>query len=625
MSSDKSKHLRQWRRLSDAFARGLSPKFPGEIYEWAERIELRNGYAVKGRFDINRSNYMREPFHALRKQAVRRVVIQKAVQTGGTLIADMWLPYLICQYPGETLWILQDDDMAKKYCEARLMPLLEGIPDVQKKLPKDRFAKQRTAIFFPHMSLILGGANEGNVQTLSKQYVICDEVWLYPPGIVRQAKKRTEAYPNSSKILLIGQAGEVGDDMDLEWTSTNMAEWNWPCPHCAKLNPYRWTVKRADGSYAGMIWDRNETTCPDGRWNIHAAAKTARMVCEHCGGDVPDKPELRRQLDRNGVYVPANPGAPADSVGFHWPAWACPDISFGKLVAEYLSAKEQDDLHGYKLPLMEFRQKVEALPWDPNTDTEMIRIVSEHYDPSAAWPEERFRFLTVDCQKDFKEFWWVVRAWASSGESRQIARGRADTWEGVAEIQRQYSVRDNNVFVDCGYEQTKVAQECVKRGSWMQVPGGRTRVSWIALKGVRQETFTHSLKGRQEKRVYSELDYLNPMIGQAQGGMRCPFFSWSNLNVKDILRRHRDGDASKFLSLPDEAPPGDQWSYTAQMNSEMREKQTDERGKKISIWRPIGRRPNHYWDCEAMQIVAALIAQVIGGQVVSIAASGATD
>lgn len=604
-------------QLDNAYAQGWSPPFSGQIYEWGARLNLQNGYAVKGSFDVNRSSYMRAPFEALKNPAIRQIVVQKAVQTGGSLVADVFVPYIICESPGELLWLFQNDDIAKKYAESRAMPLINGTEGVNRLMPQSRFDKQKTAIFFDTMSLIMAGANESNVQTLSKQYVICDEVWLYDPGIVRQAKKRTEAFPYTSKFLVIGQAGAVGDDMDLEFGDSNKNEWHWVCPGCAKLNPYRWTIKRSDGSYAGMIWDRNETTCPNGRWNILAAAKTARMICEHCGHDIPDNPEKRRQLDRAGVYVPMNPNADPTRAGFHWPAWACPDIAFGKLVAEYLAAKEQDDLHGYKLPLMEFRQKVEALPWNPNNETEMVRIVSEHYDPNSAWPDERFRFMTVDCQKDFKEFWYVVRAWSATGESRQIARGRADTWEDISNVQKANNVRDNNVFVDCGYEQTKVAAECVKHGSWIQVANGRSRVSWIALKGVRQETFTHTNRktGKADMRVYSELDYINPAIGQSHGGLMCPFFSWSNLNVKDILRRHRDGEAQKFLSLPDEAPPSDQWSYTAQMNSEIREKQVNESGKKISIWRPIGRRPNHYWDCESMQLVGALIAQVLGGRV----------
>ena len=599
-----------YNEIIEEVAASITQIFRGEIYDYGATIDLQNGYAVRGKFDVSRSSYMRGPFESLRNSAVRQVIVQKAVQTGGSLIADIWVPYLIEHDAGELLWLFQDEDMAKKYSETRFGPLVQRQPSLRQFMPENRNDRQKTTIIFPHMSLIMGGANEGNVQTLSKRYVICDEVWLYKPGIVRQAKKRTEAFPYNSKVFVVSQAGTTGDDMDLEWQASNQNLWHWQCPHCTRFNPFQWSIKRNDGSYAGMTWTRNDVTCPNGRWNILEAAKTARLVCEHCGGEVDDRPALRRQLDRNGKYFPKNPNADPTIHGYHWPAWACPDISFGKLVAEYLKAKEQDELHGYKLPLQEFRQKVEAMPWDSNAVHEMVMLTSEPYNPQAEWPEEKFRFLTVDCQKDFKEFWYVVRSWAESGESRQLARGRAESWEEAANIQKQFGVRDNNVFVDCGYEQSKVATECVKHGG---IAAGRW-VSWIAVKGVRQEVFTHQTKAGSEKRPYSTLDWLNPSIGRGGTSKPCPFFSWSNLQVKDILRRHRDGDAAKFLSLPDDAPPGDQWSYTAQMNSEIREKQMDERGRKVNIWRPIGRRPNHYWDCEAMQVVAALIAQIIGSR-----------
>ena len=30
------------------------------------------------------------------------------------------------------------------------------------------------------------------------------------------------------------------------------------------------------------------------------------------------------------------------------------------------------------------------------------------------------------------------------------------------------------------------------------------------------------------------------------------------------------------------------------------------------MWKQIGNRPNHLWDCEAMQIVAAVMLKIIG-------------
>ena len=199
---------------------------------------------------------------------------------------------------------------------------------------------------------------------------------------------------------------------------------------------------------------------------------------------------------------------------------------------------------------------------------------------------------------------------------------------------------------------------------------------WNLLKGSALETFTHTdeATGVKDQRIYSRRDWIDPNIGKArdrvvlayvpspcpgeegpqpagaastaesgrQSGTvresptslpspegqeppagkraarvppsaRVPFYNWSNLHVKDILRRYRDGDkAPKFLCLPDEAPADDLWSYTAQMNSELRDQVYDDRGRKVSVWRPIPRRPNHWWDCEAMFIVFCAIVSIIG-------------
>jgi hypothetical protein len=30
------------------------------------------------------------------------------------------------------------------------------------------------------------------------------------------------------------------------------------------------------------------------------------------------------------------------------------------------------------------------------------------------------------------------------------------------------------------------------------------------------------------------------------------------------------------------------------------------------LWERIGKRPNHYWDCEAMQVAAAVMLKLVG-------------
>lgn len=605
--------------LLDAYRNGWTLPFRGEIYEYAAGLNLQNGYAIKGQFDISRSKYLIKPFQSVRNPRKRETVILKAVQTGGSLIADLDLPYRIEHDPGDTLWLFQDDKFAKTYMNGRFLPLLKGTPSLQGWIEAaGRFGIGTDELRLPHMLVMIGGLNEGNVQSFSFQRVRLDEAWLAKSnGLIRQAKARVRAYPHTSHVLIISQAGVEGDDLDLEWRSSNMLEWSWQCPSCKKHQRFEWSAKRPDGSWAGMKWETNEFTRPNGRWNYPEVAKTARLECYDCGHQLDDTPSKRRLLDDTHAYEASNPGADETIDGFHWPAIANADISFGSMVQRYLRAKEQQELHGYTLPLMEFYQKDLAQPWNLNASVDYRRVSWEPYEVNSEWPDETFRALTVDCQKDFREFWYVVRAWANSGESRQLARGRCESWEEVADVQAQWKVKDQHTFIDAGYEQTKVAQECVKHGHVGLINGLRMWLCWIALKGVRQETFQHENPKTKlkERRIYGAMDYLDPNIGQgAKSQYRCPFIVWSNLHVKDILRRHRDAQAAKFLSLPDTSPPADVWGYTAQMNSEIMVQEVDENGRKISIYKPIGKRPNHYWDCESEQIVAALNRGVIGGE-----------
>lgn len=615
--------LETLRCIFESYRSGWELPFRGEIYEYGRQIDLQNGYAIKGPFEVERSKYLLAPFRALRNPRVRQVVILKAVQTGGSLVADIWVPYIIRWDPGDLLWLFQDDDFAGKYMDERFIPgCLKRAPGIVEMLSANgKFALQRKQFLLPLMSALIGGLNEGNVQSLSKRYVIVTEAWMAKSnGLISQAKARTTAFPYTSKVLIESQAGVEGEDLDIEWKSSSQQVLHWNCPECGFAQPFEFSRKRDDGSWSGMKWDTNDLTCPNGEWNYDLVGQTARYECYKCRCRIEDRPHIRRQLNDSYHYAATNPRAEAGVEGFTWPAEANQDISFASQVVKYLKAKDQDERHGYRLPLQEWYQKQRAKAWNPNLTMDIKRAAYEPYDVSSSWPEEAYRFLFVDCQKDLKEFWYQVRAVAMSGESRQLARGKTENWDELAKLQEFWKIKDQQVFVDGGYEQTRVAAECVRHGHVGQVKTAqgvkKIWLCWTILKGSKLETFTHANPKTKlkEQRIYSRMDWINPNLGKRRTGLLVPFYNWSNLGVKDILRRYRDQDkAPKFLALPDDEPPTNVWSYTAQMNSEIREQVYDDKGVKVSIWRPIARRPNHYWDLEAMFIAVCGIVGIIGG------------
>jgi hypothetical protein len=51
--------------------------------------------------------------------------------------------------------------------------------------------------------------------------------------------------------------------------------------------------------------------------------------------------------------------------------------------------------------------------------------------------------------------------------------------------------------------------------------------------------------------------------------------------------------------------------YIAQINAEKREERIDAFGRISYVWRRV-RKDNHLFDCEAMQVLAALASKIIG-------------
>jgi hypothetical protein len=197
------------------------------------------------------------------------------------------------------------------------------------------------------------------------------------------------------------------------------------------------------------------------------------------------------------------------------------------------------------------------------------------------------RFLTVDVQRD--HFFLSVRSWSATSSSRLLWCERVLTWTDLDTVQARFGVHPNLVFVDAGYNAFEVYRECATRG-------------WTALIGDKRATFVHKLPdGKTVLRFYSPCRKV--FIGR---GLICRTHYWSNLNVKDTLARLRrnatGGDASAW-EVPEDSPQ----EYLAHLESEQRNQKN---GK--WLWEQIGSRPNHWLDCEAMQVAAAYMVKLIG-------------
>lgn len=615
--------------IANEISSAWHPPFRGEIYEYAWGLNLQQGYAVKGRFDINSARHLKEPLEAIRNPAVRLVSIVGAVQTLKSIIADLTVPYWIEHDPGDILWLFEDDAKAKLYAETRAMPLIKSIPAISRMMEDiDRHEKTKTRIKFNHCNLVMAGLNEGNVQSISYRYVIVDEAWMARAnGLIRQAIYRTTQYPDTKKVLIVGQGGYADEDHDEIHKETDMRDIQWACPSCGKYQAFElsrlrdetFPIEKLRGTYSGLTWEVTDKTKKDGRWNFDEVGKTAHIRCHHCDARIDDTPANRRALADSYTYAATNPTAQLGYVGFHWPAEASMRIPFADQVVKYLRAKTAKEELSYTLPMQEFYQKDRGVHWSDDVAIQYRQIVSEAYDVNAEWPEEIHRPMIVDCQRDLEKFYWSVFAVSAKGAVRELARGTSKSFDELGEVQKQWKVKDQQVFLDCGYEMTRVLRECVNRGHIGSVRVGREIkkiwLCWTGLKGSGQELFPHKQFKTEIKewRIYSERKFYNVDVGTARHGARAPWYEWSNLHCKDLLRARRDQEpnAPPFQTLPDTLPQTDQWSHFAQMRSERRREEFAN-GKKRSIWEPIKEtRPNHYWDIGAMLMAVMSIMGII--------------
>jgi hypothetical protein len=562
------------------------------IHEWANKnVVLPGSYAIRGPFHVERSKYLKKPLESLQSPDIQRVTIYKAVQTGGSLVSEIWVCWLIENYPGPTMWNFQTDDDAKEAAEQRINPLFENCKAVMDKMPYDRSKRQKMAIYFLNMWLLMQGPGLSNIQSKSVQNLINDEIWIWPPGNHTQALKRVTAFGVNSKVLDISQGGTKNDEMDNSYMSGTREEWGFKCPACQKLQPYEW----------GQIkWDHNEITYPEGKPNFNLIKQTIRYECNGCGHKIRDTSAERRQMNDSGEYIVTNPNASPNHVSYHWNAMASDAIKWSTLVEEWIEAHRLLKV-GSIQALMDFIQKRLAESWDEEKHQlgQTIEIKTSDYrfedtSPETKWGD--FRFFTLDVQA--KELWGVIRDWKRTGESRLVWAGSPLTWGEAEELAIRYKVNPWDVFPDSGFDTDTVYRKCLDHG-------------WIALKGSDRERFFHTRKNKKPiAKIFSEKVRVDTGIGTVKQGNPKGFihlFHWSNPSAKDILQRLMNGVGADW-GVPNNIFP----EYTRQLTAEVKKEVIDKKtGRPKFIWVRI-RKANHLFDCEAMQVVAASMERIIG-------------
>lgn len=557
---------------------GLPKRFDGDPLLWLKQNVKIPHSARATEFDPFVTPWLIKPFQEFVNPRTTQICIRAC--TGGgktTFLEAMVVPWVVSQDPGPMLLTGQNDDMAAQWSESRLMPVLSACEPVRALFPKDRHHKRRTSIMFPHMNLFIVGANMSSLQEKSMRYCYGDEVWTWKAGMISFLKKRHHDRWNR-KTILVSQGYDSDHEMQFEFDTGQIFEWGTVCENCNKWHKLLWSSIKYDDV-------KNE----DGSYNWEKIEKSVRHECPNCEFQTFDNTSSRRMMSSRGCYQ-EQPSSPISGhVSFTFSALAVWWIPWSSLVVEWLKAQDAKRRLDMSL-LKNFIQQRLAEVWMSDHQVPEVNLQAgdyflKDYADGQKVEGELHRFLTVDCQQD--HYWAVCRAWKADGSSRLLWAGRLLTLDDIKLLKNTFKVHPYFVFLDANAFTQKVYTDCAANG-------------WTALHGSGSLTWPWSNKGKTVRKFFSEKRF-----GMGSQGVACQYYQWSNEAIKDCL-----------ITLRSMGPP--QWEfsqdvsdvYLFQLNSETKREIVDKRTKKL-VMRWVKFRQNHLWDCEAMQVAAAMLMNLL--------------
>jgi hypothetical protein len=569
------------------------------IYDWARRhIVLPESYATPGPFNVRISPWLIPIFDALQNPLVRRVHFRKAVQIGGTLVADIWVPWLICNDAGPISWTMQTDEMIDRHAKSRLNPIFESCKPVARMLPRAGPNRTTTEIYFGGFFFILNPANLSSQQSQSIRYKINDEIWLpkwqevYGHAIARVSRfeevGRSKIYNTSQAPIMDAETGNVEDTSFRQGTQQ---EWSTECPTCHKVHPIAFALEKNEesGLRGGVVWDAAAKR-EDETWDVARAVESCRFRCPHCGHESPDTDTTRAGWKRAGRFVSLNPAAPAEIQSFRVESVVSRPMRL--LVEEFCEADNHHIRQGDDKMKIEFRTKREARPWV--VEKKLVNLFVQTSDYTVAQfsngegiENEVIRFAAIDRQLDH---WWLEIGAFSSATGptyKQLYFGRIETRDQLRQMQQRYKVQDGCVAQDRGYRPSDVDRDCADFG-------------WRGMRGHGRKTWT--MRDDATDKLIN-FPFSEPRTSDYRGG-DVFFYDWSGDYFKDVLANALEGKGDLKWLLPKDVNP----LYLEHIRGE----------SKVEIrtgvweWREVkSNAPNHGLDTSAMMLCMATIANVI--------------
>ena len=587
-------------------------------WQWCEQnIQLDNTSYFPGRISFDLFPCSKSFFNHAQNPRTRRLTVQVSAQSAKTQNAIMFLLWRISEKPAPAMWAMAAADHCEEFGKKRLWPAVEDCPPVSEIAPDDRESWTKRLIRFDSMNLMLRGSNSRiGLQSDPVGLIICDERREWKKSAIDLIRKRTRTFADYLEISM-GTAGVESDELHRDFLDGSQTFFHFRCPECNHSQPLRFgreatTLFDDNRALGGVVWDSNETTKPDGKWDFDELRKTVRYECESCGHRMAnsDKPALLKTIHE----YHRNPSALPSHVSVHWNALYMPwvNCSWDEIAVEFIKANHASKPDGGHDtgPLIAFTTETLGEPWrevsgEKPPDGELMQRCGNYVSGEEWEASGTTKIITVDYQHGYIVY--VFRQWRKDGSSRLIKAGKMLSFDDLRAFHTENGVQDRAVWIDCAHKPGQVLPWCARYGRWIPGRHGADPVwdGWTPLLGDDAKEF-HQSKGGHSIKTHWKKTVIDPGMGTTdQGTRRVPRYSWSNPYFKDQLYLYQVRGLGTLWEIPKDIGA----DYVKQIQATDRRQITDAAGNiKGYRWHERGR--HDYGDCELMQLVVAGIAGI---------------
>ena len=583
----------------------LHKRKPESPSVWAARHRVLRLSSIPGRWKHVFTPYLASLMDALRYPGVEVGILCKSPQTAGSEAGLNLLGHAADHAPGPAMVVYPDRDTAREISRDRLMPMFEDSPRLRRHLSGTVGDESSIRINLRHMPIYLGWS--GSVSRLGSKPIrllILDEMDKYINSTKEAnsdalAEKRTITWRGRRLILKISTPTTENGPIWVAFSEEAHARFDWQvvCPHCG----------------GAQVMNFDNIRWPDDVRDPELVLKDRLAVyqCGHCEAQWDDP--TRDQAVRSGQWVERGTQLEIftymkihkpTKLGFHIPAWISYFVSLSEIAHAFLKWKKS----GRLADLKDFMNQYKAEPWtEVRAERQEDAILALCDDrprgivpgPVKGIPRVAGLVAGVDTQSSY--FRYVVRAYGfgQTEESWLIQAGTAPTFEALDQLLWK------NVYNDAEGNEYRVKAAVIDA---MGAPGRTKAVYAWCSKHPRAMAY----QGKQNLSTpiaYSPIEFYPDTKGQK---IKIP----GGILLRRVDTTFFKGDLAEKLSIA----PGDPGTFWLHANTIDR-KLTGESGGILNeyakemcaevfnpetlVWENPKNRPNHFWDCELMALVAA--------------------